>query len=603
MKKTVFTLLTLLSVIATQAESLSINLLSSYTNGSFEGGGSEITAYDSASGRLFVTNGQSNKLDIFSIDSTGQLTIFNSIDLTPYGSGINSVAAKNGLIAAAIDATNPQANGKVVFFDAAGTFISAQEVGAMPDMVTFTPDGKYLLAACEGEPNSSYTSDPEGCVGIIEIMANSTFITHIASFGQYNPTNIEPGIRIFGPGASVAQDLEPEYIAVASDSKTAWVVCQENNALATINLETKAVTSLKSLGYKDHSISGRGLDPSDSDNGIKINNWPVRGLYMPDAIAWHNGHLFTANEGDSREYTAYVEDKKVKDINLDPVKFPDAVNLKKNENLGKLKVTTATGDTDGDGDYDELYSFGARSFSVFNETGTLVWDSGDQFEQLTAQLYPQNFNCDNNSNTRDSRSDNKGPEPEGLTIGTIDGRTYAFIGLERISVNLVYDITDPANPLFSTSFSSRIFSGSPASGTAGDLGPEGLLFIKATDNPTGKNLLITSNEISSTIAISELSSASSINNEKLPENTKLTAYPNPFNPSTTINFTIPRDGLAELTVFNTTGEKVSTLIKGGLKAGCHQTVFNANNLPSGIYYSRLKLDNQLATVNRMLLIK
>ncbi|MGB7443107.1 MAG: choice-of-anchor I family protein [Coleofasciculaceae cyanobacterium] len=240
---------------------------------------------------------------------------------------------------------------------------------------------------------------------------------------------------------------------------------------------------------------GNTLDASDADGVINLRNWPVYGLRQPDAIASFaaNGSTYyiTANEGDDRG-----EDARVADLVLDPQAFPNAAELQQDANLGRLTVSTLDGDLDGDGDYDQLFAYGGRSFTIWDEFGNLVYDSGDDLEERLAQLLPANFNSDNTENSFDTRSDNKGPEPEGLTIGIVDGRTYAFIGLERVGGVMVYDITEPTTPQFVEYINNRDFSGDPAAGTAGDLGPEGLTFIAAEDSPNGQPLLAVGNEVS-----------------------------------------------------------------------------------------------------------
>jgi len=129
--------------------------------------------------------------------------------------------------------------------------------------------------------------------------------------------------------------------------------------------------------------------------------------------------------------------------------FPNAATLQEGENLGRLNVSTIDGDTDGDGDYDALYAYGGRSFSIRSANGDLVFDSGSRLENITARLLPEAFNSDNAENdSLDSRSDNKGPEPEGVTVGRVDGRTYAFVGLERIGGVAVFDVSQPQAPFF-----------------------------------------------------------------------------------------------------------------------------------------------------------
>jgi hypothetical protein len=376
--------------------------------------------------------------------------------------------------------------------------------------VTFSPNGRYVLVANEGEPNDDYDVDPEGSVSIIDLSSGVGNLTQndvqTASFTKFNNQRIDPLIRIFGPNASIAQDLEPEYIAVSEDSQLAWVTLQENNALAIIDIPSAEVIALRSLGLKDHSQPGNALDASDRDDAINIATWPVYGMYLPDAIAAFTirgqQYLITANEGDARDYDGYAEEERIKDLDLDPTAFPNAADLQEDEAIGRLTVTTAQGDVDGDGDFDALWAFGARSFSIWSRQGNLVYDSGDAFEQITAASLPDGFNATNDENDSfDNRSDNKGPEPEGVVVGVVNGRTYAFIGLERVGGIMVYDVTNPASPHFVDYVNTRDFSGDPEAGTAGDLAPEGLTFVPASDSPTGNPLLIVGYEVSGTVTI------------------------------------------------------------------------------------------------------
>ena len=430
--------------------------------GNFKGTGSEIAAYDAVSKQLFVVSGTAS-LQVLDISNPTSPKLVRELDMSPYGGIANSIAIRDGLVAIAVEAKMKTDPGKVVFFNAAGTFQGSANVGALPDMLTFSPDGKTVLVANEGEPNSynqTDSVDPVGSVSLIDISKGVAAATvRTAGFEGFNSA-IEDlrakGVRIYGPNATVAQDLEPEYITVSADNKTAWVSLQENNAIATIDLVSGKVTDIKSLGLKDFSKPGNGLDPSDRDGGIKISNQPVFGLYQPDAIASlvANGqtYLLTANEGDARDYKGFTEEIRVgsRDYKLDAAKFPTATLLKTDANLGRLTVSTASGDTDKDGDFDRIEVFGARSFSVRDAQGNLVFDSGSQLERIIAAATPTFFNADSGDIARvDTRSDNKGPEPEGLSLGTVGDRTYAFVGLERGGGGvMVYEVTNPTKPVF-----------------------------------------------------------------------------------------------------------------------------------------------------------
>jgi DNA-binding beta-propeller fold protein YncE len=492
--------------------------LGSVAAGSFLTSAAEIVAHDPATQRLFVVNAQAAQIDIVDIADPRNPSIVDTIDVTAYGAVANSVAVHHGLIAVAVEASPKTDPGQVVFFDSALTFLAAVPVGALPDMLTFTPDGGYVLVANEGEPAPDYLTDPEGTVSIISVpQPNVPFVPTVrtAGFAAFNSAVLDPSIRIFGPGATVAQDVEPEYITLSDDSKTAWVTLQEANAIGVVDIASATVTSLLPLGTKDHSIPGQGLDASDrdgvpvaTDGRINIANWPVRGFYLPDAIASYKvqgqTYLVLANEGDSREYPGFAEEARIGAVALDPVAFPTATDLKKNGNLGRLKITKAQGDVDHDGDFDVLYTFGARSFSIRNAGGGLVWDSGDQFEQITAAQLPANFNASNDSNAFDNRSDDKGPEPEGVALGNLWGRNYAFVVLERVGGIMVYDITNPAAPEFVQWANNRDYTANVEDPASGDLGPEGLIFIGAENAPQKNPLLVVSNEVSGTTTIYEI---------------------------------------------------------------------------------------------------
>ncbi len=416
---------------------MQLNLLKTFSIGIFDESAAEIAGFDSASNRIFVTNSANGTLDVF--DLFGGNAPINTIALG--GGGPNSVAVKNGIVAVAVEAAVKTDPGTVQFYNANGAIQNTVTVGALPDMLTFTPDGSKVLVANEAEPGST---DPEGSISIIDISGGvGSASVSTAGFSAFNGQEAAlraQGVRLF-PGVSVANDMEPEYIAVSADGSKAFVGLQEANSLGIIDLGTGIVTGIVALGTKDHSLPGNGLDPSYRDSGINIANDAVRGLYMPDAIASFSkggeNFIVTANEGDDRG-----EDERVKNLTLDPTAFPNAAALQEDDVLGRLAVSTINGDIDNDGDYDELFGYGGRSFSIFKEYGTLVYDSGSDFEQIVASLFPDYFNSSNDSNDSfESRSDAKGPEPEALTLGVVDGHLLAFIGLERIGGIMVYDIT------------------------------------------------------------------------------------------------------------------------------------------------------------------
>lgn len=522
---------------------VSATLIGRHVSATYGSGAAEIVQFHAASNRIFVVNGAAGRVDVMdasnltndavsdgpvadnltsiALDLPASVTIGNA---TVTLGGANSIAISGNLLAIAAEAAVKQDAGAVLFYDISGepAFISAVAVGALPDMVTFTPDGGKLLVAGEGEPNADYTVDPNGTVAIIAIAngvpATTATLLDFTAFEGQRAALLAAGAKFASPlGTTVAQDLEPEYIAISSDSRTAWVTLQESNALAIVDLTTPAVTTVKALGIKDWGVAGNELDVSNRD-GVNIRNWPgVYGLYQPDTIASYswNGATFlvTANEGDARDYDGYSEESRVSGLTLDPA-FPSLADYSSN-GLGRLNVTTALGDDDNDGDYDRLFAYGARSFSIWDAGGRLVWDSGSQLERIAAALYGDSFNSNHLEGlSGDNRSDDKGVEPEALAVGQVGQRTYAFIGAERMSNIYIFDITNPFAPTFVEVVINRDLDAdyaiddetTPAEvegdyATAGDLGPEGMVLVPAANSPTGSALLLVGNEVSGTTAV------------------------------------------------------------------------------------------------------
>jgi len=502
-----------------QDGAITLNPLGTYETGIFDEGVQEIGAYDAESQRLFVTNADANRIDVLDISDPANPTLINDFTLDAFGDSINSVAVKNGVVAIAVEGPAVDSEGTLVFTDVDGDVLSSVTVGVLPDMVTFTPDGRFVLTANEAEPNDDYTIDPEGTVSIIDISGGVDSLSDDAvttvRFVDFNADAARadelPGdVRIFGPDATVAQDLEPEYVAVSPDSSRAFVSLQENNAVAVIDIADGSVISILALGFKDYSVDGNGIDASNEDGEVNIRPVPVFGMYQPDALASYevDGTVYfvTANEGDARDYDSFSEEARIGDeeVALDEEAFPNAAELKDETNLGRLLITTTLGDTDGDGDFDMLYNYGARSFTIFTAGGDLVFDSGNEFETITADLVPEAFNSQGTADSFDNRSDDKGPEPEGIVLGEVDGTSYAFIGLERIGGVMVYDITDPTAPAFVQYINNANLDGSAEERTAGDVGPEGLVFISAEDSPVGTPLLAVTNEVSGSTTIYEI---------------------------------------------------------------------------------------------------
>ena len=463
-------------------------------------GAAEIAAFHAGSARAYVVNAAESSVDIVDLTDPTAPALIRRLDVSALGAP-NSVATADDVIAVALAAYAVDADGQVALYDTDGNLLGRAMVGVLPDMVASTPDGQLLVVANEGEPSDDYQTDPEGTISLIDLAAGADAATvtnlDFRAFDTGGPRAAElpADVRIFGPGASVAQDLEPEFVAIAPDGTTAWVSLQENNALAVVDLDLRRIESIVALGTKDHTLAMNALDASNRDDAIRIRTWPVHGLYQPDSIATFTAggatYVISANEGDARDYDGFSEEARVGDLALDPTAFPNRATLKDDAELGRLKITTANGDDDGDGDFDRLFSYGARSFTIWRDDGTRVYDSGADFERITAATTPALFNGEGDADDFDNRSDDKGPEPESVVVGAVGDRPLAFIGLERIGGVMVYDVSAPETPVFLTY----------APPTAEDRAPEGMVFVPAEVSPNGQPLLIVAYEDSGTVVV------------------------------------------------------------------------------------------------------
>lgn len=468
-----------------------------------DGGTTEIVAYNPHNHATYVVNGTTKKVEAISLnyDNSNALHLqpFLSIDIAEllkkedpsfeYGD-LTSIAVhpKENVVVASVQAKGYNDEGYAVFLSGDGKFLSAVKVGVQPDNVTFTPDGKKALTANEGEPREGYGEgvvDPQGTVSVMDVSKGFQHVTAetvtFEAFDSKRDQLVKDQV-ILKKNTAPSVDLEPEYITVSEDSRYAYVALQENNAIATIDLTTNEAISVKGLGFKDFSVKGNELDLR-KDGKVQLQNENVNGIYMPDGIATYTvggkTYIVTANEGDAREWGKE-----------DTPNFH--LNEKEIEVDGNEVVFFDTTDYDGFEEGKE-YIFGARSFAIFDaETMELIYDSGSDFERITAELFPKHFNASNDKVKLDNRSGKKGPEPEDVKIGKIGDEIFAFVGLERIGGVMMYNVTDPKNVKFVDYLNTRDFSAD----IKGDVSPEGMAFV-----PGDEPKLIVGHEVSGTVTV------------------------------------------------------------------------------------------------------
>ncbi|PML46189.1 alkaline phosphatase [Vibrio lentus] len=525
----------------------------------FDTSAAEIVSYDSCTDKLYVVNAQAQKVDVLSMDSDSAPTSEGSIDLqsAAAASGIdigaaNSVSTHQGLVAVAIENADKQQNGIIALYRSDTLeLITTYTAGALPDMVSFSKDGRYIASANEGEPNADYSIDPEGSVTLVDLtngplQAKVTQIDFKAfNQGQSRHAELTDKVRISAPNATVAQDLEPEYLTFSDNGKL-YVALQENNALAAIDVASAQVDAILGLGGKPWDSAQLDVSNKDKNIGNLQSYAMLEGLYMPDSITSYsvdgNTYIVTANEGDGREYgikttqkvcddkgfewdgddykgtenyttekdfcIAYVDEVRGKKLDVD-ANHPLAGALKDNNQLARLKVIKPQGTLAAD---QKVQAFGSRSFSIWDESGELVFDSGDDFARIVLEQDPANFNSTNDNNqSGDDRSDDKGVEPEAIEVAQINGKQYAFIGLERQGGIMVYDVTQPKNASFISYLNNRDFTqpvctkvdedgdcdNDTYNSKAGDLGPESIKYFTRS----GNHFIAVGNEVSGSTSV------------------------------------------------------------------------------------------------------
>lgn len=485
--------------------------------------GGEIVAFDAVSGSILTTNSfdepgfENHAINIYNLSAAGALTFSSSVNLNSFFGGATDILSVSSVavdplgrdfgVASIIPKTNNTSQGVVALFQiSTGTILNSLQVGYHPDSVTFTPGGGRILVANEGEFVTAGPQAP-GSVSIIDVSSVGSGASGLNALSAAQVRDVDfasdlaPGVNLTGlrnnrldtlAGGRIpdALDVEPEFIS-ANDQR-AFVTLQENNAIAVVDLASGLVEDIHVLGTISQRIDASDRDGAGGGAGISIND-TVQGMPMPDTIVQfvQGGQrlLATANEGDFRLDDAdriRVRDARTNGI-TDPVITSAIAN---NAVLGRLRISTIDGDTDANGRIDTPTMPGTRSFSIWDaETGALVFDSGSMIEEFVAANDPTTFGIElGDLSTFDTRSDDKGPEPEGLAFGSVFGRDYLFVGAERQNGIFQFDVTD-LNSVFIAGYYNTITRVEDnVFGTF--IAPESLQFIPAHLSPTGQALLI-----------------------------------------------------------------------------------------------------------------
>lgn len=587
---------------------LSLTLAGVYETGQFDESAAEITSFDPLTQRIFVVNAQKGAIDVLDGSDPAQPTYIETLDtagaeladgtVIPEGATVNSVKVHDDWIAVAVEAHHKVDPGWALFYSTAGELLGGVGVGSLPDAIAVSPDGSWVVVANEGEPADDFSSDPEGTVSVIEV-ADPTKISQddvrTARFKQYDEgTDLPDGVRVFGPDVEVpqghkpagrvARNLEPEFSAISEDSATAYVSLQEANAIATINLETAEVVDLWSIPLKDWSAEGNVLDTSNRDGeggegAIHLRNAPIYGLAMPDGIDTYTvgGEqlIVTANEGDAREWGDYVESVRIAEDDYplceDAFGGTEAVaELTQEANLGRLYASIGSGQREGADCFEQIEVFGGRGFSILTTDGEVVFDSAGMVEEAIVDLIEAGelpraaFNATNDETPSfDNRSDDKGPEPEYVTIGQVGPHVFAFLGLERIGGVMTFDVTDPQKVRFVDYANNRNWDvavdGEYVEGM-GDLGAEGVEFVAAEDSPSGVPLVIVANEVSGSTSVFDVELGG----------VDRVAGADRYETAVQLSQQFPRDPSID-TVFVTTGQAYPDALVAAARAGVQGT--------------------------------
>lgn len=503
--------------------------------GGFNTGATGKISYDHTTNKLYSVNQEKLGFDIIDYSDIFKPNFIQTVDVSGFINKIRSIESASGFVFVAGDGSSPQLPGKLLIYNSNGVYRKQLSLGTTPDRMKFSPDNITLVIANEGIPDSTYSTDPNGSVNIINTSSGINFLTQAdvktVDFTLLDTTAYDPLIHIYNnAGQSPAQDLEPEAIAISPDNKKAYVVLQENNALAIIDLFTASLDTILGLGYLDYGVYR--LDPSDVANQVNLASYPrLYGMHQPSDIEMFEDkgryYLMTANQGAPRKYQGYDETVRVKNQPADPSKFSNLQPLLQDTLLGRLNITSAFGDRNGDGLHDSLLCFGSRSISILDSSGYETFNSRDEMAlYILGQNADSIFNSATDNNTsRKQRSDDMGSEPAAIAIGEVDGTPYSFTAHYQMGGIFIYHMMSPSNLAFETYQLDRNFSVPADDPMAGDLGPTDLEFVPANRTALGIAQLFVANHVSGTISVYQIGQG--IGLDEYDPTKPQGAYPNP----------------------------------------------------------------------------
>lgn len=534
-----------------------------YQSGAYATGGLVASDYDALSKRLFVANAAENKVDILALRQLSKIGRIGRIDLDPYGARPIDLLFDRSYLIVLMENQFPQGQGRLVFFDSLGAYVNQVFVGSAPRDLHLTSNGNYLLVANQGRPSEDYTQDPDGSLSLLPYNAGDPINLQQSdlqniNFRAYDSLALAPGVRIFGPTpTNFAQNAEPVAITSNASGTLAYLSLAANNAIAVIDLPGAQIDTILPLSLKDHGLAGQGLDASDSAQNIAIQHYPgLYAFYQPKGLAYHQGYLISANTGAARDYAAYSEVQRVGNVALNPAYFASAPQWRQDSVLGRLAITNTLGNRNNPPSYDSIVAFGGRSFSLWDSTGQLVWDSGDQIEQDLALLEAAGFNALDSIQKRKSSSAQSGSEPYALAQGVIDGQPYLFVGLRQMGGFIIYNMSNPLQPQFDSYVLRRDFSLPPSDTASGDLGTESLLFIPAAESPNGLALLVLTSRVSSSLSLYQMGQGIGLRERRL--DGPMMVYPNPSSGR------FYHHSGDELEIYNAQGQKCGEVKDGGV---------------------------------------